>query len=185
MDLLGPVFCDEVMVEEPGRPSRPPEPSGGSGVDDAALVDQVRNHGSRSHFRLLVQRHQGQVSHVVASVLGPRLSDLVEETTQEVFVKIYRGLANFDGRAKFSTWAYRVAYNTAIDQRRSALRHPTNSLDEMQVERLQAAEPGPAQAAADADESARLQAAIDSLPDIYRTIIHLHYWRGYTVTERN
>lgn len=43
-----------------------------------------------------------------------------DDITQEVFEKVNRGLADFEGRSKLSTWIYRIATNTALDRLRSA-----------------------------------------------------------------
>ncbi len=43
-----------------------------------------------------------------------------EDITQDVFEKVSRGLADFEGRSKLSTWIYRIATNTALDRLRSA-----------------------------------------------------------------
>jgi RNA polymerase sigma-70 factor (ECF subfamily) len=45
-----------------------------------------------------------------------------DDVTQEVFTKIDRGLQNFRGQAKLSTWIYRIATNTALDRLRRAQR---------------------------------------------------------------
>lgn len=45
-----------------------------------------------------------------------------DDATQEAFVRAYRGLATFDGRADFFTWLYRIAVNTALNALRSGRR---------------------------------------------------------------
>lgn len=45
-----------------------------------------------------------------------------DDVTQESFVRAYRGLASFDGRADFFTWMYRITVNTALNQLRSGKR---------------------------------------------------------------
>jgi len=45
-----------------------------------------------------------------------------EDVAQETFVRAYRGLAGFDGRADFFTWLYRIAVNTALNRLRSGRR---------------------------------------------------------------
>ncbi|MCP4753912.1 MAG: sigma-70 family RNA polymerase sigma factor [Proteobacteria bacterium] len=43
----------------------------------------------------------------------------IEDLTQEVFIKVNKGLPNFNGDSKLSTWIYRIATNTALDRMRS------------------------------------------------------------------
>ncbi|MHC4529684.1 MAG: RNA polymerase sigma factor, partial [Planctomycetota bacterium] len=45
--------------------------------------------------------------------------DQAEDLTQEVFIKVNKGLEVFEGKSKLSTWIYRIATNTALDRLRS------------------------------------------------------------------
>jgi len=53
-----------------------------------------------------------------------------QDATQEALIAIVRGLPSFDGRSAFSTWAYRVATNSALDEMRRRGRRPVPGLDE-------------------------------------------------------
>jgi RNA polymerase sigma-70 factor (ECF subfamily) len=44
-----------------------------------------------------------------------RNAEDASDFTQEVFLKVYRSLPHFEGRSRFSTWLYRIAYNTAVN----------------------------------------------------------------------
>jgi len=161
-------------------PRRPQAATGG--YDDETLIARIRETGSEAHFRLLIQRHQRPVFELVASVLGPVHEQHADEVAQDVFVTVYRRLDSFRGDARFSTWLYRVAYNSALEWlRRAARRSVEVSWDETFAG--PSAEPGPQRNAASEQTARALQSAIDRLPDLYRTLIHLHYWRGLTVSE--
>jgi RNA polymerase sigma-70 factor (ECF subfamily) len=82
--------------------------------------------GDREAFGRLVRRHQKRVYAAALHILGNH-SD-ADDVTQESFVRAYRGLATFDGRADFFTWLYRITVNTALnalrsDKRGAALQH--------------------------------------------------------------
>jgi RNA polymerase sigma-70 factor, ECF subfamily len=82
--------------------------------------------GDREAFGRLVRRHQKRVYAAALHILGNH-SD-ADDVTQESFVRAYRGLASFDGRADFFTWLYRITVNTALnalrsDKRGAALHH--------------------------------------------------------------
>ena len=63
-----------------------------------------------THLSELVDRHLGRVrSTVYAMVLDPAAAD---DLTQEVFCRAIGGLGSFGGRARFSTWLYRITMNT-------------------------------------------------------------------------
>ena len=76
--------------------------------------------GDREAFGRLVQRHQRRVYAAALHILGNH-SD-ADDVTQESFVRAYRGLATFDGRADFFTWLYRITVNTALNALRGGKR---------------------------------------------------------------
>ena len=60
-----------------------------------------------------MERYHSLAYSVVVGVVGDR--DIVEDVVQDVFIKVYRGLARFREDAKLSTWIYRIARNEAIN----------------------------------------------------------------------
>lgn len=83
-----------------------------SSENDFDLVAKAL-HGSGKAFRALVERYTPVVYTVVRGVMGGG-SD-VEDTVQDTFIKIYRGLPAFRGESKLSTWIFRIARNEAIN----------------------------------------------------------------------
>jgi RNA polymerase sigma-70 factor (ECF subfamily) len=79
---------------------------------DQLIVDQIAA-GQKDLFRLLVRRYQQPV-HSMGMGFFRNAEDACD-FTQEVFLKVYRNLSNFEGRSRFSTWLYKIAYNTAIN----------------------------------------------------------------------
>src|SRR5215510_376717 len=88
-------------------------------ADEDDDLDRARR-GDRDAFGRLVRRHQRRVYAAAVHILGNH-SD-ADDATQEVFVRAYRGLAAFDGRADFCTWLYRIAVNTALNALRGGKR---------------------------------------------------------------
>jgi RNA polymerase sigma-70 factor (ECF subfamily) len=80
--------------------------------DDETIVARVVA-GQKGRFRHLVKRHEKAVYGMGMSFLRNR--EDAADFTQEVFLKAYRNLSGFEGRSRFSTWLYRIAYNTAIN----------------------------------------------------------------------
>jgi RNA polymerase sigma-70 factor (ECF subfamily) len=76
--------------------------------------------GDREAFGRLVRRHQRRVYAATLHILGNH-SD-ADDATQEAFVRAFRGLSSFDGRADFFTWLYRIAVNTALNTLRGGKR---------------------------------------------------------------
>ncbi len=85
-------------------------------ADEDPDLDRARQ-GDREAFGRLVRRHQRRVYAAALHITGNH-SD-ADDVTQESFVRAYRGLASFDGRADFFTWLYRITVNTALNALRS------------------------------------------------------------------
>ena len=82
------------------------------GNEDRIIVAQIVS-GQKELFRLLVKRHEQAVYGMGLSFF--RNIEDASDFTQEVFLKAFRNLSRFEGRSRFSTWLYRIAYNTAIN----------------------------------------------------------------------
>lgn len=83
--------------------------------EDQYYIERVLA-GDTISYRPLVEKHQDLVFTIVHRiVISP---EEAEEVAQDVFVKAYKNLDDFLGKAKFSTWLYRIAYNTAISHSR-------------------------------------------------------------------
>ena len=83
-----------------------------SAASDADLVRSAQG-GDVAAFEMLVRRHLGAVYGHALRFFGER--GTAEDAAQEVFVKVYRSLAEFDGRSEFSTWLFRVTRNVCLD----------------------------------------------------------------------
>lgn len=85
--------------------------------------------GGDSHaFAVLVDRYKNFVFTLSIKMLQNR--EEAEEAAQDVFIKVYRSLQKFKTESKFSTWLYRITYNTCLDKMRSKKRNtPVFSFD--------------------------------------------------------
>lgn len=68
--------------------------------------------GDQSAFAALVRRYQGMVYNLALARLGD--AEAAADATQEAFLRAWRGLSSFGGRASFSTWLYTIAYRTCL-----------------------------------------------------------------------
>jgi RNA polymerase sigma-70 factor (ECF subfamily) len=80
--------------------------------DDPALIASAMG-GDQRAFADLVRKYQRRVFGIALHITGNR-SD-ADDVAQDTFVKAYRHLGDFDGRADFFTWLYRIAVNTALN----------------------------------------------------------------------
>ena len=92
---------------------------------DKILVQRILK-GDQSAFRALVIRYQNLVFTLALRIVSTR--EEAEEVAQDVFMKVYSSLSAFEGKSKFSSWIYRIAYNTALTKIRNQ-RPDVSSLD--------------------------------------------------------
>lgn len=82
-----------------------------TGPGDNEIINRVL-HGEQALYAELVKRYQNFVF-TIALRYTPNRED-AEEITQDVFVKVYRSMADFRGESKFSTWLYTIVTTTCI-----------------------------------------------------------------------
>lgn len=87
--------------------------------DDIYYV-QLINGGDTNAFVHIVRRYQRMVFTIVSKIVINTKD--AEDITQEIFIKIYQSLSKLRGDSEFSTWLYRIAYNTAITEVRKTKR---------------------------------------------------------------
>ena len=90
-----------------------------STLNDQHYIDKVLQ-GDTNSFAVLVNRYKDMIFSLALKMVKNR--EEAEEVAQDTFIKIYNSLTKFKGESKFSTWAYRVALNTAITLYRKSTR---------------------------------------------------------------
>jgi RNA polymerase sigma-70 factor (ECF subfamily) len=97
------------------------------------------------------------------------------DATQEALIAIARGLRSYDGRAAFSTWAYRVATNACLDELRRRRRRPVlgRADDVAATDGEQASQAAPVDGIEVLPERLAIDAALAELPDEFRVAVVL------------
>lgn len=147
--------------------------------DDATLVAAAQG-GDRSALETLLRRHYDRLYAVCRRLTGNDADGA--DAAQEAMMAIVRGLPRFDGRSAFSTWAYRVATNAALDELRRRRRRPEPGLDDDTTP----ARSGPAPMAGPGDGvAARLdiEAALGAIPPDFRAAVVLRDLGGLSYDE--
>ncbi len=152
---------------------------------DADIVQAVLE-GEIDAFEVLVQRYQKKVYNTVLRLAGHAAE--AEDLSQEVFLKLYRGLSSFRGESSFSTYLYRIAANTAIDAlRRASPQAISLSAEDEEGEPYELAlsdgEPLPLELLEREERRAAIREAIDALPPHHRTVIVLREIEGMSYQE--
>lgn len=120
--------------------------------------------------------------------LARRLTGSDEEAfdaTQEIFLRVWRGLAGFRGDSKLSTWVFQIAWNylRGHNRRRGRdLRAVADQTDELAARAPDPA-PGPERRAVSSDLLDRVTAAMDKLPEHYRIVVWLRDGEDLSYSE--
>ena len=154
------------------------EAPGGIPLD---LIERCKA-GDEAAWAELVEATHRNVYALCLRILGN--PDDAAEATQEAYIKVWRGLGGFRGDAKFTTWLYRIASNTAISKHRQRKRRWSreSNTDETALEGL-AATGSVEQTAGARLEVAALEAALANLPPHYRDAVVLKDVYGYSIEE--
>jgi RNA polymerase sigma-70 factor, ECF subfamily len=89
-------------------------------AEEASIVAELKEGSEEAYAWLIAHYHQPIYSLVYRILTDP--SDAAD-TTQEVFLKVYRGMKRFNGQCSLKTWIYRIAIHEASNQRRWWFRH--------------------------------------------------------------
>jgi RNA polymerase sigma-70 factor (ECF subfamily) len=161
--------------------------------EEAALVEELRA-GSEEAFAWLIARYHQPIY----SLLARTVQDSADaaDLTQEVFVKIFRGVGGFHGESTLRTWIYRIALREASNQRRWWTRHRQQevSIDAEVTEersgtstllrdRLVDPSETPYEMAAQTETRERVEAALQQVPEPYRSTLILRDIEGFVYEE--
>jgi RNA polymerase sigma-70 factor (ECF subfamily) len=147
-----------------------------------ALVAQAKAGDARA-FEALVRRYRKRIFALALHITGS--ASEADDIAQEVFLKAFRALPQFEGRSQFFTWVYRMAVNRSLNSRRDRARRGEDTLDDPRIELAVAvdARENPGRAAELRQTYARLLRALDSLPADMRTTVILVSLQGMSHGE--
>lgn len=90
-----------------------------SKIEDLFWISQVVIYDDHLAFSRLVQKHQSSLRRFLLNLTaGDKM--LTDDLAQETFIKAYLNIKNFQGISNFSTWLFRIAYNTFYDTKRTS-----------------------------------------------------------------
>ncbi|MDX2146215.1 MAG: RNA polymerase sigma factor [Planctomycetota bacterium] len=160
---------------------------------DLELVRAIRA-GQATAWRDLLTRYQDKVFGLCLGKVGS--SELAADLTQDVMVKLLRGLSSFDGRARLSTWVYRITLNVCYSKLRSERYRQHASLEGSQSSTgrdvedndrraniAQVREPWTGRGVEGEETRRRLLAALERIDDQHRDILLLRDGRGLEYDE--
>jgi RNA polymerase sigma-70 factor (ECF subfamily) len=161
--------------------------------EEAALIAELRA-GSEEAFAWLIARYHQPIYSLLARTVRDRGD--AADLTQEVFVKVFRGVGGFHGESSLRTWIYRIALREASNQRRWWMRHQQPEIPmEQEIAGSEDGTPmrikdtlvdsaeSPFDMAVHAENQARVEAALLQVPEPYRTTLILRDIEGFVYEE--
>ncbi len=145
---------------------------------DEALVERARGGDPRAMDEL-VKRHHASAYRIALGIL--RDEDGAADVAQDAFLKAFRGLDTFRGEASFRTWLLTIARNEARGFLRKAARRKESGLDTAGP--LASSEESPEEALQAGQESRRMAALLDRLPEKQRQAVTLRIYEGLSFRE--
>ena len=143
--------------------------------EEYLLIDRILA-GDRNLYARLVDKYKSYAYTLAMKVLENRPD--AEEAAQDAFIKAFHYLKGFNRQAKFSTWLYRIVFNTAISYKRK--RKPAfQSIENSIVEYSERADHKTEQD----DKQVFIMKAMDKLNEADRLAIQLFYIKEFSMEE--
>ena len=149
-------------------------------ISDEAAVDLTRR-GDPDAFRVLVDRHSRAVYRLAWRMTAN--SHEAEDIVQETFLRAYKQLKRFDGRAAFGTWVHRIAVNCSLDLIRARKRRQNETDDDRILPNVPASGPSPERAVQSAQIRELLERAMGELSEMERCAFTLRHHDGLGIEE--
>jgi len=161
--------------------------------DEAALVAELRS-GSEEAFAWLIAHYHQPIYSLLARTVRNQAD--AADLTQEVFVKVYRGIHGFHGESSLRTWIYRIALREASNQRRWWMRHQQHEIPiEQEMGEGETGRPvllkdmlvdpseSPYDAALHEENRAYVERALRQVPEPFRVALILRDIEGFSYEE--
>jgi RNA polymerase sigma-70 factor, ECF subfamily len=162
-------------------------------TEETALIEELRA-GSEDAFAWLIARYHQPIYSLLARTVQNRAD--AADLTQEVFVKVFRGIGKFHGGSSLRTWIYRIALHEASNQRRWWMRHRQQEVPiEQELTESESGSPvllkemlvdpaaSPLEMAEHEETRARVEAALRQVPEPFRNTLILRDIEGFVYEE--
>ena len=146
-------------------------------LSDEEIVARVVS-GEAALFEMIMRRYNQRLFRTLRALV-PNDSE-AEDVLQEAYVHAYHHLAQFEGRAKFSTWLTRIAIHEALARQKRRRRF--TSLDDLERQPVMA-DPTPEERATSTELRGVLQRAIDRMPESLRVVFMMREVEGLGTEE--
>jgi RNA polymerase sigma-70 factor, ECF subfamily len=148
-------------------------------LSDQEVIESVRR-GNINDFSLIVDKYKNKSFTLLKRLLKNNME--AEEVLQDCFLKAYQGLNSFRNESSFSTWFYRIVYNTALTKLSIKKRKIENEMSDIN-EHFELKSSYDFHEAENEDISKFINNIIDKLPEKYSTVLNLYYLNEMSCEE--
>ncbi|MEP6928903.1 MAG: sigma-70 family RNA polymerase sigma factor, partial [Flavobacterium sp.] len=151
-----------------------------STVEDQHYINLIIQ-GDHNAFAVLVNRYKDMIFSLALKMVKNR--EEAEEVSQDTFIKIYNSLSKFKGDSKFSTWSYKIAYNTCLDRLKKNKKEENNiSIDEFSAHLIKTMD-NALSALEDKERKQTIQNCLNLLPSDENFLLTLFYFDDQSLDE--
>ncbi len=149
-------------------------------IDDQKLIEAIQN-GDTKAYTQLVNRYKDLVYTLAIRMLKHR--EEAEEVAQDTFIKVFKSLQKFKGDSKFSTWIYKVTYNTCLDRIKKNKKHYNDvAIDEFTFNKLDSID-NALDNMINEEKSVLIKKCINKLPEDSSALLTLFYFEELSLEE--
>jgi RNA polymerase sigma factor (sigma-70 family) len=148
--------------------------------DDIHYINLIIE-GNSNAFNILVDRYKDLVFSLALKMVKNR--EEAEEVAQDTFIKVFKSLSQFKGDSKFSTWIYKVTYNTCLDRLKKTKREQqVVSIDDFNINQIKSIDNALDKMEEEEREKA-IQDCINLLPSDDAFLLTLFYFEEQSLEE--
>lgn len=156
-------------------------------MNEEVLIKRAQS-GDNAAFDCLMDGYFKKLYNIAFRMAGN--ADDAADMTQEIMIKLFKNISSFSGNSKFSTWVYRVATNTCLDELKKLKRHKNLSIDkdietdegEFSYE-VEDTSPVPEQLAEQKELKTIVASAIGMLSPDHKAVLVLRDIQGFSYDE--
>lgn len=149
-------------------------------ISDQHYIDKILR-GDTNAFTALVDRYKDMIFSLSLKMLKNR--EEAEEVAQDTFIKIFNSLSKFKGDSKFSTWIYKIAYNTCLDRLKKNKKEDLNiSIDEFSAHLIKTMD-NALSVLEDKERKQTIQNCLNLLPGDENFLLTLFYFEEQSLEE--
>ena len=151
-----------------------------STIPDQHYIDKILQ-GETNAFAVVADRYKDMIFTLALKMIKNR--EEAEEVAQDTFIKIYNSLGKFKGDSKFSTWIYKIAYNTCLDRlKKNKKEDNTISIDEFSSHLIKTMD-NALSALEEKERKQTIQNCLNLLPSEENFLLTLFYFEDQNLEE--